>query len=134
MEHSPKFHSDKEELSKPVPYGREALSVESALVTQIALMRHMIPSELRKFMSQSDGVHVSAEDFFFEKWQKKYAIPFSDYCDIHADDTELIERMQNQELKPEDIQTLHGYLEGEALERPFFTQEEKDEFMRRNVH
>ncbi|MBU6214297.1 hypothetical protein KGM48_00420 [Patescibacteria group bacterium] len=95
------------------PRGREALSTGEAIAVQIHLMKEMLPPNLQIAVGTGDGENVGIEDALFERWADKYSKPFSDFCDEHAGESELIEHLKTDALTPEETAEVITYLRGD---------------------
>ena len=112
--------------------GREALSTQAALTTQIALMRLMIPERLKPYFEQSDGETIGIEDKLFERWAGKYSPFFNTYCDLLAENHKLFSHMENEELSMEELNQMKDFIEVKA--GALFTDSELNEFIGKEVH
>jgi hypothetical protein len=123
-----------EKRTEQRPRGREAISIISALSTQVTLMHRMAPERLQPYIGASDGQSEGIEDLLFSRWTDKYGRYFKEFCDDHADDEELIERIEEQILTASDVKRIEEFIQDPLRGGVFFTEAELDEFVKRQVH
>jgi hypothetical protein len=122
----------------PALRGREAVSTEEALVIQQNLIMMMVPPELSEHIT--GDIEDPVLNALAMHWMQKYAIEFNGfakYCNENANNSSFIERVTHNSLTDKDYESMRKFLEGEeggSKERPFFTTDELDEFIKDNIH
>jgi hypothetical protein len=106
-----------------VLHGRQAIPVEAALLAQKTLIEYMV-----KYMEVEKPIIWSAlsddeRDQLSLMWMEKYVLGdfngFAEYCDIHAEDIDYIDRVKKGELTGEDLESMREFLERSPKGSPF---------------
>lgn len=118
--------------------GREQVPPLAALDAQKKLVLHMTPERLKPYIETSE-YNCPFMDALMSRYMDMYVVGsyngFAEYCDLHGEDTDFMDRAINQNLTEIDFENMKEFLEAHADGLPFFAHErEIEDFIKINTH
>lgn len=118
--------------------GREQVPPYAALDAQKKLVLHMTPERLKPYIETSE-YDCPFMDALMTRYLEKYVNDkyngFAEYCNLHGEDEDFMDRAINQNLTEADLEKVRVFLESHVDGQAFFANErEIEEFIKLNTH